>query len=324
MDAATQENQLTNDNVRTLFKHDRRPQWGLAVVLWEREGKRGYQFADGTVRVIKDGFYDLFSPTTAPGDGSVRSLVRMALRRAGGDDTVLPTLRHQAAYMRGLYPQGFASPEWIARHRGGGRRLKRHRGPAVTTATKLWAREVLEAAVERGDWVAVHAAMVEVLSSTDLVTPTLVKKLKKAEATEELARSFVTLLHDENAVRAIDHFRKALASAGAPVSWPLVTAPRAVMHPQSDVCVRPSVWKTQARMVMPGFSPGTKPSAGEYAMFKKVAGAVRKELVLQDLAPVDMLDVYDFVWTTLRASVRGDVMGSLGGADEVAEAPEAA
>lgn len=316
MGETMQDEQRNDDNVRTLLKHDRRPQWGLAVVLWEREGKRGYQFADGTVRVIKEGYYHLFRPTTAPGDGSVRSLLRMAMRRADGDDTTLPTVRHQAAYMKGLFAEGFASAEWVARHRGGGRRLKRHRDPALAKAAELWAKDVLEAALEREDWAAVHGAMVEVLSYTDLVTPSLVTKLEKAEPTEELARSFFALLHVEETVRAVDHFRKALALAGGPgTSWTMVTAPRALMHPQTDVCVRPSVWKTQARILMPGFTPGSKPTASEYRSFKKVADALRKELGMQGLTPRDLLDVYDFTWTTLRPAVRNDVMASL--SDEV-------
>ena len=34
-----------------LYRHSKRKQWGFAVLAWEKEGKRGYQFEDGELRV---------------------------------------------------------------------------------------------------------------------------------------------------------------------------------------------------------------------------------------------------------------------------------
>ena len=56
-------------NASELVRHVRRPSWGVGVEVWERNGKRAYQFSDGKMRVIKEGFFHLLEPTQSPGDG---------------------------------------------------------------------------------------------------------------------------------------------------------------------------------------------------------------------------------------------------------------
>lgn len=296
----------------TLFQHRKRPQWGLAVVVWEQEGKRGYQFADGQIRVIKEGFYNLLEPATAPGDGTGRSVVRMARRRAGGDDALLPSVRHQALFMQSQFAEGFDDPAWYKHHRGEGRRLKRHRKAALDDAAAKWSMAAMNGYLEAADYAGIMNAAVEVLSKTDLVSPKHVKALAALAPSEQLARSFVNLVHDHDGARAVGAFAEALAKAGGPAtSWPLVTAPRALMVPHEDLCVRPSVMKLQGRILMPGFKASSKPNARDYANYRKVARALRSELDKSfDLGARDLLDIYDFVWVTLRPGSREDVMAA--------------
>ena len=42
-----------------LFKHSKRPEWGIAIVAYEQPDKKGFQFEDGKLRIIRDGYYDL-------------------------------------------------------------------------------------------------------------------------------------------------------------------------------------------------------------------------------------------------------------------------
>ena len=65
-----------------LFQHKARPQWGLAIVAWEREGKRGYQFEDGELRVFKNGFFHLLDEVSHPLDEAAVVVARLA--RAAG------------------------------------------------------------------------------------------------------------------------------------------------------------------------------------------------------------------------------------------------
>ena len=128
-----------------LYRHQNRKHWGVAAFLWEQDGKRGYQFSDGKMRVFKQGFYHLFETAEAPGDGSAKAVRRLArLARADGvtESTRLPTLRDQILLFRRSYPKGFFGEAWMAKYRGVGvrkqlKRLKRHRDPAISDAHRL-------------------------------------------------------------------------------------------------------------------------------------------------------------------------------------------
>ena len=54
-----------------VYVHRKRPQWGYAIVAWEKGDKRGYQFEDGQLRVFKDAFYGLFDRVDPSGAGAV-------------------------------------------------------------------------------------------------------------------------------------------------------------------------------------------------------------------------------------------------------------
>src|SRR5690606_26156746 len=51
-----------------VYQHTKRAQWGLAALVWERDGKRGYRFEDGSERVFREGFYHLLEPRPAVGE----------------------------------------------------------------------------------------------------------------------------------------------------------------------------------------------------------------------------------------------------------------
>src|SRR5688572_12808538 len=50
---------------QSLFQHASRPEWGGALIAWERDGKRGYQFEDGQLRIFTTGHYYLLEPIAA-------------------------------------------------------------------------------------------------------------------------------------------------------------------------------------------------------------------------------------------------------------------
>ena len=67
-----------------LYRHTRRDDWGVAVFLWERDGKRCYRFADGELRTFAQAFWNLLVPTQAPADGSAAAAPRWAPPLRGG------------------------------------------------------------------------------------------------------------------------------------------------------------------------------------------------------------------------------------------------
>lgn len=296
-----------------LFRHSRRQRWGIAALLWERDGKRGYQFSDGKLRVFKEGFYHLFETAAPPGDGSAKAVRRLArLARADGltEAACLPTLRDQILLFRRSFPEGFHGKDWMSKHRGVGarRRLKRHRDPAISEAHRISAEE-LQPVIECRDWEAVHERLVTVAGCSNLVPGAQLKHLNKLQPTRELALALFEWVsgHEDEAEldRRFNHLVRLLGPAA---TWPTVTAIAALIDPDNHTCVRPSVFGIQAKMLLPNFSLDRRPRYTGYQRYVHVAKIVFDELESAGLQPRDLLDVYDFIWETLRPAAREELI----------------
>ncbi len=172
-----------DEQVKTslLFRHKARPEWGLATIAWERNEKRGYQFEDGKLRIIKNGYYGFFEDVELPSDEA--QLVLDALRqRLGWEEpptttkgSLKPTrasIERQVALFNQNYPGGFQDPVWEKDRRGieGKRRLKRHREPSILIARKQLDKERLDLLMETEKYSDIIESMREVCKETDLVS----------------------------------------------------------------------------------------------------------------------------------------------------------
>lgn len=306
----------TADHDIRLFRHIKRPGWGVAAIVWERDGKRGYQFSDGNLRVFKQGYFNMFQSALPPGDGSavaVRRLARLAQYEGVGEATRLPTVRDQIALFTRDFPDGFASESWRSKHRGeaSGRRLKRHRDAAITEATCL-SLTALDDAIERAGWADVQDAVVELLAHCDLVSSSHLARLRKLPPSRGLVVALRDWLYGGTTDELeVDHDRRfnvlvrALGDAG---TWPLVTSLAALVHPTEHTCVRETTYATQGKMLLSKFSINKRPIGSDYRRSCHVARAVFSELEQAGLGPRDLLDVYDFIWLTLRPAARDDLL----------------
>ncbi|MCA9707640.1 MAG: hypothetical protein KDK70_17455 [Myxococcales bacterium] len=142
---------------RPIVRHTRREGWGRALMLWERDDKRGYQFEDGEVRVFARPYFELLQPAKNP-DPVLRhelrekavangALAHEPARSAGSEREVAvprPTLDDQLVVFESLFPDGFHGDAWAQAHRDQpeDRRLKRHRQPAIAEAAERLERAV--------------------------------------------------------------------------------------------------------------------------------------------------------------------------------------
>lgn len=291
-----------------LYRHKKREEWGVAVFLWERDGKRAFRFADGETRVFKQGFYQLMVPAATPADGSADELrAKVRASASGKKDEIIPTVGDQLVLLLKDYPKGFLGEAWRDKHRGSGRRLKRHRDPSITQARELLGAKSLIEAHEAGDYQAALDALIKVLASTDLVPSAHVKKLQEAKPTEELSATVISFAKDpENAT--IRQMQAALVGAQGPAtSWQILTAPLALLAPHKHMCVHPSVFSTQGTIVMRRFTAPKRASEAGYQRYLEVARMVEDELEALGHAPSDLLDLHDFVWMTLRPAAREEL-----------------
>ena len=303
------------DTNGSLYRHTKRPEWGVAILAWEREDTRAYQFEDGRLRKIRKGFYKLLEPVD-DFEGA-EDAVRNNLERAAatGDEDSSRTMQkpvctfdQQVALFKKLYPKGFADAGWIDEHRGDpdGTALKRHRAPTVADAGEALSAERCATLLAEDEHEALTESITDVLAGTDLVPISHVKALRKLDEQQKrrYAETTADLLHgDRRFEERFGDYVQLLTDLfdGGP-SWRVATALLALVHPDEHVSVRRSAFARQAGTIAPTARYSRKATVGSYKNFRRVAIGVKKRLVAAGHEPEDLLDVHDFIWTTLRNS----------------------
>lgn len=323
-DAAVEENTeptpaegVAHGDLPPLFRHSARPQWGLAIMAWEHEGRRGYQFEDGELRVFKEGFFHLLEEVTRPLDQAAATTARLS--RAAGltpdgkkvaakeDQKVAPVetvpFDRQLAYFVRLYPEGFQDSKWkkLVRGEDAKRRAKKHRDSAIAEAAEKLSAERLDSLLDTGDNLAVASLAAEVLGNTNLCTAAQARQvLDMTRGREKLfSPALRDLLWGDDSIAArVERF---IGAVGNP-SWPLATAFLALVHPDKHICVHGSTFRSQAAWLAPRMRWSKKPGGQAYADILALAEKIRDSLTEAGYPPADMLDVYDFVRLTLKPS----------------------
>lgn len=298
------------DGSPVLYRHRRRPEWGVALLAWEGPDKRAYQFDDGRLRIMKKGFYELMEVAEAKegvGERMVSDLEANLEARKKPPLEKVYSFGDQLRIFKKLFPKGFDGEKWQKRRRGvGNKQLKRHRNAAIEIAQEKLKEKDLRKLVDDGKEEVVLERAIEVLECTDLVRIKKVRELEKFDdkRKKEAGKALFELLYGDGRYglrfRAwLDSLRKGLPKEP---SWRLATTLPALVHPEEQICVRPSTFKRQAAAFAPGKSYSKRPRRGSYKNFLRVAERTAKRLESEGYEPQDMLDVHDFIWVTLRPS----------------------
>lgn len=306
------------DENQALYTHSRRPRWGLAILAWEGEGERHYQFQDGQIRTFKQGYYELLEEVEAGSDRALdvirdlKAMLRVARGRQSGAGASAPvklvTFDEQLRVFESLFPGGFSDPAWLSAVRGAGeKRRKCHRDATIQAARAELAVEVLEGAIERDPSLALRA-LTRVLAATDLVGSKDSGALRRSprEHHADLARAIRDVLWGTAPyAERLGRYLTVLRRTPERVTWPLATAPAALVHPDEHVVVKPSLVRQQALwMALPTEARGRDLSAGPspdlYRRAQAMMIALRERLARAGHAPRDLLDVHDFVRVTLE------------------------
>jgi hypothetical protein len=294
------------------YQHTRRPEWGLAVLAWERDGKRAFLFEGGMLKVLAEPFFALMQPTDSVEDGA--SIVQRLAKHLEANDAIrtskrasLPpnaSLADQLALLRGEYEGDFSGAAWQEKARGLGqqRRLKRHRNAAIEQAQQALQQGALEAGSKDDRHVELWAALVETLAGTDLAPPKQVELLRgrSGRATPQTIAVLSNLLYGEGAFEeSFDGFVKELRRIlGVAPSWELATAVLALVHPEVHICVRKSSFLKQAELRLSTINGAGRPNAVGYLSFLELATQVFEELKTLGGTPEDLMDIHDFMKAT--------------------------
>lgn len=305
-----------------LFEHTKRSDWGLAILTWEGRDKRCYQFQDGRLRTFKKGFYGFLKAVDRPVD-EVREIVDQLAQRhavvtarqevmaeAKKAGSKLMTFEDQVRVFKHLYPGGFSDPAYLDKVRGTEEtRRKKHREPAIADARKRLSRERLSELIEARDFAAVHAEALAAVNGTDIAsqkTDRVALQKLEASAHEDFANALFEMLYGEGPVaQRFDRYVKVLGEGSQTrVTWPLATAVQALVFPTDRVAVKPSVFRQQAKWMAPRLMFDNDPVGHQYEQLESMAFSIRRRLEQADIPPSDLMDVYDFIWITLRPKAK--------------------
>ncbi len=301
----------TTSNDNTLFQHTTQPDWGLAILAWERGDKRGYQFQDGQLRVFKNGYFKFLEPVDRPVDESARVLAELnrvigrqrAAKRIGNDQKPV-ALADQISYFSSLFPEGFAGKGWMKKHRGAGARsaLKRHRDPVMKKAQELLAPERLAKHLEAGQADVIVADMLRIVESTDLVTKAQTRGMDRIDSANagQMVRALHRLLTEEGDLTApfdawVGTLTRALHRKSA---WALATAFPALVQPARFTAVKRTTFARAAAWLAPSLIIGD-PNGRTYLRLFDMVDTLVTKLNEADLHPQDRMDAYDFIQLTL-------------------------
>jgi hypothetical protein len=311
---------------QTAYRHVSRPAWGLAIITWEREGKRGYCFEDGQMRVFAAAHYHLLDPIDEVAPDRLRALLSIAgnpMPLASGEpaafpaDVPLPSLDEQIDYFKRSYPGGFTGVKWQDEHRqASGRPRKRHRDPAIALAREKLTAAHLASCLERRCENEAMETLAEVLGRTDLVAAVRVQKLVNVSPSR--ARAMVVGLHDllfarEGAeVRVMQWIQALTRATGLQPTCNLATAPLALIEPERFICVQRTPFLAQAAAIEPRLRLPMTPTGYAYGPVLAMVERIRLQLVERGCPPADRFDIHDFIVGTVHSEVRAEITARRG------------
>lgn len=327
-----------------VYQHEKRPQWGVAILAWERGDKRGYLFEDGELRVISQPYYHLMKLGHADA-ASLSSTFRERLAqmdRAKAEGALDPgrkshplfSVEEQAQLLVGQYPEGFAGEAWRKRHRADAKKkpLKRHRDAALRDARVVLDPKRVARAVTDNLHVELWKDISQLLKTTDLVTPRDLKALDQRveRAGRDLTIALSGVLQADGSEEGKKNFaerfgvfaRELARLLGKAPSWPVATSLLALYFPDRCLSVHPTSLRQQARW-MNESAVRQNPNALDFERINAMAQSLFDRLKQLGLEPADLFDVYDFMRATTSASAKqrlevlrqSDLRGAAAGTD---------
>ena len=312
---------VTNERLG-VFEHTKRREWGLGILAWESNDRRGYVFESGHLRVLAQPFYAMMQPVERSAD-EVRALYKSlqpeidAARAEVGTSVIkrpdmarVMSFEDQLAVFAGEYPGGLTDPKWLQKQRGANaqKRVGAHRDPVIAEAQELLGARKLNLAISEHAFEAIYRDIHKVLKSTDLV-PVPERVLAESDDPERqrlIAIAVTDLLHGKADIgprfsKFLSAFQQAV---GQMPGWQLATALLALVDPIGQICVRPAAFRMQAKWIAPRLTIPAAPTVASYLRCLELAKLVATKLTDAGLAPRDLMDVHDFIRVTTSAQAK--------------------
>jgi hypothetical protein len=287
----------------TIYAHTKkRDVWGYAILAFESDDRRGYQFQDGRLRVFKAGYYDLLEPVMPRPEGTPRIVANLkAMLAKTVDERIKPTKTAEKAALtfddlitvaKDLFPEGFANEEYLTKMRGkdAKRRLKRHRDGAIANAQERLAKASFSKLTPEE----ARDTLRSVLSSTDLVNAKQLSPIDALpdELLPELQNTVLHMLYAKGPYEArFERFVQILERTGSNVSWELATAPAAMVFPEEHMWVKVTPLKRFLARFSPSLQLTPRATGFSYTKLVTMGGSLVEGLNNAGIEPADFFDV---------------------------------
>lgn len=276
------------DGSRRFFTHSDKPEWGVGVLVDERDGKRTIDWQHGKRHVIAEAFWGKLVEQT-PDERTERATMmanetitrslepKKAKKARKGPAPVLPTWEGQLARFRDKWPGGFGDATYLSEER-----VPREASFALVAAL-----------LGGGD--PEPPRIKEALQASQLLHPVEIARLANNPAWVAPMRDFVSGAGDPLAA-----FDAVITALGPKPTWTMATVLPALRDPRKHVFVKPGLFQTQAKVAgrpIENYAP--TPSGSVYVQFQDLSQDIGRRLAAAGLPPRDLLDVHMFIWRTL-------------------------
>jgi hypothetical protein len=295
-----------------LFTHQKRPEWGVGLLLQDTPEQWTLFFEDGQQRRLTRA-HPLLEPHEPKAVDAAAIIAKLTPKKpratkkkatagARSNKKSGVTFARQVTAFEKKFPGGFTDPKYLLETGGTERGEHRHNDAAIEDAQSSLGEDALSALIDAGGFETVHRVASRLMgASRNLVVRFDVTRFSgmSVSAYPRFAHALQELLHGTgDEVDRWDAYVRALKTERAP-TWPMVTVLPALHCPEAKVYVRPSFFRRQAAVLGLTVSEEPLPSGRGYMQFRDLAHKVRDELVSSGQKPGDMWDVYRFIWLTM-------------------------
>lgn len=273
-----------------LVRHLHCPEWGVGIVI-EINGTMAvlcFEHSDRhrEFRVPSEMFAIAADVEGSPPTCKHKVARAAPSRRKPSAPKVTQTLEQLLAAFRGRCPEGFASKAFAEE-----RALREKTAAALrgSLASDRWKTLVGSSSFEE-----LGRAHREIVQKSNLIHPVQAMKLAAIRDGAYWTAYGEWTWSAEWNESAFDLLLQGLVTAGQ-ASWPNVTALRAVLHPSTDLLVKPESMKRAAAALGHEIGYESKPSLEGYRRLLAFAQALRERLASEGLRAEDLWDVAGFV-----------------------------
>ena len=274
--------------------HASKPEWGVGQLLEDANSEHIRVFFAGKGEVVLGtAFADKLQPVT--GQNAQSDLLDNLHLPTSSKSWPLVTIPQARTRMLELFPGGLHGPRMQDNERAYKDRL-------VTLAHDLYDKEVLQAALNEERYLEIVESAVRLVKHPENNFPSSFEKIRFVDAMrnctrqEAFARAFCNwVMPTEPSQIAFEAITSELASSNT-AKWPILTAWRFVLHPQTDVLIKPE--NIQKAAAVARFEVNYKPELNwlTYYSVMQFYNYIRTQIA--DLEPRDMIDVQNFIWCT--------------------------